>query len=370
MGKIKSDMIFKRFYDRESEFIHPNFRIIDNWDTKQFFYLRRNRKNRSIALYDEQNLSQINNDTFCVNFVVDAFNDFKEHYRAKVLGGLKPYLKMEALKPSKGYIKPISDYLIHMKRLESVLLNQYLIPEKDDILTLDDYVFQFNRFLGDYAHKYPILYSTFVDSHFCSLYSTGLFIELKSKSHNKNGERIDAVRDSSFEFFASLAKEYGFTIPKQAPWCLLANLDSRAMMRYAIQYDATTKKQIYNEYYYECKEHDMDLLRGVMFNGLEAFRESCPTYAVKTICESGKIIIKNLNRDLPTARKFNETLDNRKMLRKYIEILLAERKIKIDKLKLDILFEECYYMFEKYSLDVAYTFIEMKIFQTKRDRIR
>ena len=107
-----------------------------------------------------------------------------------------------------------------------------------------------------------------------------------------------------------------------------------------------------------------------MFNGLEAFREKHPTYSVKRVCESGKIIVKNLNRNLPDVRKFNETLDNRTMFRRYIEILLAERKVKIDKLKLDILFDECYYMFEKYSLDVAYTYIEMKMLQTKRDRIR
>ena len=43
---------------------------------------------------------------------------------------------------------------------------------------------------------------------------------------------------------------------------------------------------------------------------------------------------------------------------------------KIDELKLDILFEECYYMLEKYNFDVAYTYIEMKILETKQDRIR
>jgi hypothetical protein len=66
---------------------------------------------------------------------------------------------------------------------------------------------------------------------------------------------------------------------------------------------------------------------------------------------------------------FEKTTD-KYMLRKYIEVMLAEKDIGFDKLLLDILFEECYYMYSKFGMDYAYTFIEMKILKSKPDRIR
>ena len=369
MGKIKDNIEQKAEYNIETLGIE-NLNLIDNWDQKQFFYLRRNKKNRTIAVWDRGNMSQLNDTEVCINFVADAFADFKEHYREKVIGGMTPFMGMRTLTVEKAYVRPIAAYMEHQKRLEFLMLEKILEPESSEIVTFEDYMRRFERFIADYGRKYPMLYSTFVNSHYCSLYSTGLMIELGSHGHNSDFKRDDAINDESFIFFTDLAKEYGFTVPKYAPWCIVANLDSQAMRNYAIEYNALTKKQIMQEYYYECKNHDIDLMKGFMFNCLEALTEQNPMIEVNRVCKNGKLKKTTSQRTLPPLKDLFNSITSRQILRMYIDTLLVERRIKIDELKLDILFEECYYMLEKYNFDVAYTYIEMKILETKQDRIR
>ena len=107
--------------------------------------------------------------------------------------------------------------------LRHSLLENVLIPDANRINTFEDYMVYFDKFVREYGHRYPILYSTFVNSHYCSLYSTGLMIELASHGHNSDEKRVEAINDDSLTFFVDLAKEYGFTVPKQAPWCIVAD---------------------------------------------------------------------------------------------------------------------------------------------------
>ena len=369
MGKIINNIINKSSYNRESSIV-DNLNLIDNWDQKQFFYLRRNNKNRTIAVWDRGNMSQLSDTEVCINFVADAFADFQTHYREKVVNGLKPFMDMKSLKAEKAYVRPIAAYLEHQKRLEALLLENVLVPDASRINTFEDYMVYFDKFVREYGHRYPILYSTFVNSHYCSLYSTGLMIELASHGHDSDEKRVEALNDDSLTFFVDLAKEYGFTVPKQAPWCIVANLDSQAMRNYAIEYNALTKKEIMKEYFYECKNHDIDLLKGLIFNGLEALQEKNPLIEINKVCKNGKLKKVTSSRNMPETKTLFDSMSSRHLLRMYIETLLVERRVKIEKLKLDILFEECYYMLEKYSFDIAYTFIEMKILETRPDRIR
>lgn len=369
MGKIKTSITNKAIYNSSSDDI-ANLNLIDNWDQEQFFYVRRNRKNRTIAVWDRGNMSQLNETNVCLNFVADAFEDFKNHYRQKVINGLKPFMDMKTLNVEKAYVRPIAAYLEHQKRLEALFLEDVLKPESNNIKTFEDYMNAFHRFVSEYGQRYPMLYSTFVNSHYCSLYSTGLMIEIGSFGHNSDAKRQEALQDESLLFFVDLAKEYGFTVPKQAPWCLIANLDSQAMRNYAIEYNALTKEEIMSEYYYECKDHDIDLLKGFIFNGLEGLQEQSPFIEVNKVCRNGKLRKTSKSREIPSTKVLFDSMGSRELLRTYIDTLLIERRVEIEKLKLDMLFEECYYMLENYSFDVAYTFIEMKILETKPDRIR
>jgi len=366
---IKSDMEKKLRYNSDASYYRV-LNNLDNWDQDQFFYARRNEKGRTIVPFDISTMTQLSDTKICFNFVADAFNDLKEHYREKVNNGLLPYADLQTLKVERAYIKPLSLYFEHQKRMETIFLDKYLIPSRSNVKGFEGVLQQFDRFLTDYAHRYPITYSSFVNSSLCPMHGTALLIDLKSAGHNDDDERRNLMDHPSFYFFADLVKEYGFVVPKHAPWCVVANLDSRVMINYAIQYDALNKKQVLDEYFYECKDNDIDLLQGFLLNCYESFLKEVPAISETRICKNGR---------LKTTSEFRIRQDPKQILsgyssgfwfRTYIEILLKERKTKMSKTRLDSLFKECYYMLEKYSFEKAYLFAEMKILKSKPNRIR
>ena len=366
---IKSDMEKKRHYDGR---VSSNKVVVtlDNWDKDQFFYARKNEKGRTIVPFDISTMTQLSDTKICFNFVADAFNDFKEHYREKVVGGLEPFAGLPTLKVETAYVKPLSLYLEHQKRLETIFLDKYLLPEQTRIGEFDDMLQQFDRFLSDYADRYPIMYSSFVDSSLCPMHGTGLMLDFKGVSHNDDDERIELVNHPSFSLVSSMAKEYGFVIPKHAPWCIVANLDSHVMINYAIQYDALDKKQVLKEYFYECKDNDIDLLQGFLLNCYQSFLDESPRRSETRICKNGRLKTKTEFRVRREPRQILSGYSSNFWFRTYIETLLKEQKTKISKTRLDSLFKECYYVLEKYSFERAYHFAEMKILKSKPDRIR
>jgi hypothetical protein len=366
---IKSDMEKKLRYNSDASYYRV-LNTLDNWDQDQFFYARRNEKGRTIVPFDISTMTQLSDTKICFNFVADAFNDLKEHYREKVNNGLLPYADLRTLKVEKAYIKPLSLYFEHQKRMETIFLDKYLIPSRSNVKGFEGVLQQFDRFLTDYAHRYPITYSSFVNSSLCPMHGTALLIDLKSAGHNDDDERRNLMDHPSFYFFADLVKEYGFVVPKHAPWCIVANLDSRIMINYAIQYDALDKKQVLDEYFYECKDNDIDLLQGFLLNSYESFLKEVPAISETRICKNGR---------LKTTSEFRIRQDPGQILsgysssfwfRKYIEILLKEQRTKISTSKLDSLFKECYYMLEKYNFERAFSYAEMKILKRRIDRIR
>lgn len=366
---IKADIKKKQRYDAQANSI-KTLSTLDNWDKDQFFYGRKNGKGRVIVPFDISTMTQLNETKICFNFVADAFNDFNNHYREKVLSGLEPYAGLPILKAEKAFVKPLSLYYEHQKRLEAIFLDKYLLAEQASIDTFDDFLYQFDRFVKDYAHRYPILYSSYANSSLCPMHGTGLLIEFKGARHNDDEERLRLINDPSFGFVSDLAKEYGFVIPKHAPWSLFANLDSQIMINYAIQYNALDKEQVLEEYFYECKDHDIDLMKSFIFNSYEAFFENSPRKSETRICKNGRLKTVTEFRQKEEPITLSKRYPSRFWFRMYIETLLREQNKEMSKTKLDKLFSECYYILEKYSFERAYTFVEMKILQTRKDRIR
>ena len=343
---------------------------LDNWSEQGFYYGRTNFKGRIIAPVDISTMSHLNDEQVSFNFVVDAFNDFRNHYKEKVVSGMTPVGDQKTFDPPKAYIKPLSLYYEHQSRLQSIVLEKYLIPDKDNIVNFEDFIVRFNRFIQDYAPRYPILYSSFVGSSICPMHSTGLMIELWDVAHDSDEQRDSIVDSEHFYIYSEMAKEYGFVIPRHAPWCIFANLDSTIMQQYAIQYDALDREQIMNEYYYECKDHDIDLMKAMLFSVYDRFAELCPTIEKLRTCENGKLVSSIRPRPSHDSRELSSVYDPSYWLRMYVEILLREKNMNFSKQLLDIMMKDCYYMFNTYGFDAAYTFIEMKIIKTKKDLIR
>tara|TARA_B100000963_G_scaffold338776_1_gene335961 strand:+ start:503 stop:1612 length:1110 start_codon:yes stop_codon:yes gene_type:complete len=337
----------------------------DNWTREGFFNSRVNHRGLTIAPMSVSTMRPISQQVITFNFVADAFEDLRSHYRNKLSTGLVPYGNLIDLSPVSGYIKPKHLYSQHEDKIVNIFFEKYIRPNSESISGFFEFMDYFMQFVNDYAHSFPILYSSFVRSHLCPLASNALMINFMEDMNNNDQKRAEFVDHPTYEIFNKMAVEYGFVVPKWSPWSVYANLDSDIMLSYAIQYDIQTKEDIYDEYYEECKDSDIDLLQGYILEMYNSFMFSYITLSNPKICKDGTyksqrrsridVGIDNLEVD-PVA-----LLSDLYWYEIYIKILLAENKLKIPNIAFDILLKDCYYLLNKFDFSVSYAHLKNKI---------
>ena len=347
-----------------------NLNLYDNWNTDDFKYLRFNRRNRAIIPENSEVFTHINKTNLSLDFVADAFAAFKQHYRDKVINGLQPYMDMQTLDVKRSYIPASLLYSEHLKNLERLFFDFYLSP--DDIDNFEDYMEVMHKFLDENARRFPFTFSSFVASGLCPINVTGCFLELSEGGHNDDQRRMDALEHPSFDFFVRLANEYGFVVPTHAPWCLVANLDSSRMMSYAVQYDAEDRHIVEDQYFFECKDQDMQLLNDFIINTFDKFQREYFDLSKIHVCDSGKVIRKTIMREQIEAGLLFDSYPFRYWMKIYIQQKMREtnKTSKMTKKAFDTVFNRCYDVLLKYGFDQAFAYAEAKIFKIRKDRFR
>jgi len=107
--------------------------------------------------------------------------------------------------------------------------------------------------------KFPITRSGFLLSSECPISVSGLTIELAELQYYSDIEKSQLLNSQEFKCFAELVTSMGFYVDKNAPWRLIADLDSPVMEQYISSYQAsTTTENILNKTFRQ-KTHYEDI---------------------------------------------------------------------------------------------------------------
>ena len=83
-------------------------------------------------------------------------------------------------------------------------------------------------------------------------------------------------------FYIQSAKKYGFTVDKNAPWILTADLFSDAILKYIGFYTEAgtpiTPQNFFEIYYYRTYTSDVEYLRYLFYTGYQALYDVSPLY--------------------------------------------------------------------------------------------
>ena len=174
-----------------------------------------------------------------LSFVADAFRDFVREYRKRSLSGnirgKNP--TFTNLTAKQGYSNPSAAYKKYISRIYYEFAGTYLSQKKEfAINSFEDFVGEFLNFLKIRSQKVnnPITKSAFLVGNRLSPMITGLCIEIDRQDHAEDTIKVDKfIKDIDFEFYSQLATKYGFLIDKNAPWRLVANVNSPEMLAYS-----------------------------------------------------------------------------------------------------------------------------------------
>jgi hypothetical protein len=261
-------------YKRE---LYPNllkYKIypIDFWYEKKL-YGRVDQYKNSIFL-SETNLKQFDNISetiFCVDFVVDSFNDFielmKKGNRNGAVINRGPYFNIE---PKRGWENINVLYHAHMEQIYKIFTTSYIElneNRKNKIFSFVDFVKEFKIFGRDLINNsFPITHSQFVVSNYSTPLISGLIIEIQKEKHDNDTVKVNKyLNDPNFDFYVNSARKFGFIIDKNAPWRLVSDVTSpkthEYMKKYGINiFDFETAGDIFDTYYYKSSDYDVEFL--------------------------------------------------------------------------------------------------------------
>jgi hypothetical protein len=254
-------------------------------DKKNIMYGRLNIDNDTVHMnefYLKEISSTKSNNILCLNFVGDAFRDFREAFKNEYGKTIKKdqFFSTE-WDAKKSFENPHIFYDKRMKDITDVFIKQNLFAKnnKDLVKNIDDFMhIFFNDFYPSMGKKMPITKSGLISSKYYNPATTGLCIEISSDNAGLDYVKFNKfIKSLNFEFYLLLAAKYGFFVDKNTPWRLVANLNSPKMQEYMAKYDLS-KGTVFDTCFVKTYKYDIQNLKVYIWQMYESFLAISPNY--------------------------------------------------------------------------------------------
>lgn len=225
-----------------------------------------------------------------MNFVMDQFRDFENHFiRACRLGLLPvddPYLS--AVQAIKAYENTLPDYRTFVAESMEVFNSTYLQQYMGVVFTIEDYL----RYLVEYMERlrdtFPLTLSGFQRSYRSSIFSSGLCIDISGLPIGDDELKDDFfLSNPAFDYYLNLAKQYGFSVNKRAPSIIISDLASPVTKIYRSRYNLPTVDSVFTDQYDFAYNNDINLLSNLIITNYNSFVNKNPRKKFLQTC-SGK----------------------------------------------------------------------------------
>ena len=205
--------------------------LIDIWyDNYEYGFLNKNYE--PVVLAEEsisiKNFAGLADGVGCLNFVAGRFMDFRKEYLEKLNKttiDFPPFIN--GATPASGH-ESFDTLYANWSAYSAVKYSSFLQSDT----SINDYscfLTALKKALASELGKFPITKSGFCLSRHNDIKTTGLVIELADLNYNIDLHKGEMVQSLDFSCFLELANKHGFYVDKNAPWRMLANLDSDIM---------------------------------------------------------------------------------------------------------------------------------------------
>lgn len=291
-GRLKAKELFKQRmrYKDELPLVASNgtkLPYIDMWYDKTL-YGRVN--NRFAPVYpSETNLVLLADNCAVIDFVATAFNAFRRRWEELTAQGVVERVGMlSVLKPVAGWISVHEQYHMHMEQVYAEFQEWLLKKKSQSILNFADFLKMFTDYVGEITPAKVITRSSYISSGICDPRISGLIIELDRPAvsfSNDYTKYRGFLTDPNYELYALTAAQYGFYIDKNAPFRLVANLNSEAMREYMSGYGVEKLGKMFSLYYYRAMPKDKDSLIPYLVSMWNSYASSFPYQTTTEVVE-------------------------------------------------------------------------------------
>jgi hypothetical protein len=250
----------------------------------------------------------VNNITL-VNFVADAFQDFQKAFQRNMnVGKIRrndPFLSSP--QAYNAYVDPKVAYEKYFAKMMNAFENNFL--KKDNIITPKDYFDEFLAYIKKITPTFPVTYTAWHRSRYSSILSSGLAIDLAGLAIDNDELKEQFINKENFDFYKTACISYGFSIVKNSPWIIVADLDSPASTVYHTNYGLSSINNIFSEQFILTSEFDIEYLKNNLFISYNNFVNKFPYKKEFEYCNK-KLITNNVYRYNININKFNNIYNN------------------------------------------------------------
>ena len=341
---------FALYYQRlmYKEVIYPPRLIppLDTWYDKQYFGRVDKVQNtvspnpKYLKAISESNAPNL----FALNFVVDAFNDLVAHMRAARIysvlrrRGNSAIIEMKA---TKAYTDASVLYNDYQNQVYNSFLKSLQREQQEKIINFETFSDAYMNYMLQLCSLVPVTRSNYYLTNIFNPFNSGLSIAIDGSgaSSNDSYKYENYIRDPNFTFYVRSAKKFGFTVNKNMPWVLTADLFSNAMMKYLGPYttpkdDPITESNFFDVLFMKTYLYDIDDLTGFIVNSYNTFTEERPFVEVRVPRpECDKTTVKTVYRPSlgvsPNEYDSSPILTDKKMIDFYLKLRTLEARMSL-----------------------------------------
>ena len=228
----------RRRYEAKFNLFYGGVKTFSTWTTDRFYGLVNTKGNTVVPNQGQLKSLRFPGDSdqqlFALNFVADAWSDLSLRLRQlaqeNIIFKNSPWAKPKAYKAW----QPLQDdYDIYLREeVYPVFANSFMTSLGNDAKVRNFHTFlqKFDEFAINVIGKVgPLTRSGLIEGYSTPNYLSGLIIEVAQEDYDDDYNKGYKFLDENFELVANVAAQYGFSIDKNIPWRLVADL---ALARY------------------------------------------------------------------------------------------------------------------------------------------
>ena len=260
-----------------------------------------------------------------MNFVADQFSDFQATFQRALNGGKirsnDPYLSSPRAysvfkSPKDAYEKYFSNIIINF---EKVFL------KKQKVISAGDYFKEFLHYVNQITPTFPVTYTSWYRSRYSSIFYSGLAIDLSGLDIGNDSLKETFINSENFPYYLNVCNNFGFSVAKNSPWIIVADLASPSSTLYHRKYNLSSISQIFSENFIQTHTLDVDYIKRNLFDAYNNFSSKYPYEKNITPCKK-KTIKNNVYRNNININKFNNIYNNNYFIEYYNNIRYYEEE--------------------------------------------
>jgi hypothetical protein len=304
---------------------------------------------------------------FVADMYQDLVNSFEKACRLQILNNNDPYLSK--INAYRTYEEPNFDYSIYISDVLNEYNQEFIIKgnREDEIFNLSQYINNLFLFSKSRGSEVPITFTGFLLSVQTSLFTSGLAISISNLPFGEDAQKDDFfIQNEAFQYYLNLAKNIGFSVAKNSPWVLVADLASPAIKPYLQKYGMTNVNDVFQTRYTQTHLSDIDKLIRPIVTSYRNFVNQKPFYKQIKACgpktQSEIIYRERINNDSSIQLRNNNIL----LIQSYCKIRNIEENNPLNNIELNKLIRESINYEKSFDMLTAVGYINDKFKDTRK----